>query len=207
MGHSAYCATDTENAMCEAEFHEQADGLPGSTSGARLAGRPGECIRHSVRTCGLGQVLVAATGRGVCVVEFGDGPDFLEASLRRRFPRAVFAAPDVAFERWLGQVLAAIALPRSVFDLPLDIRGTLFQQTVWQALGAIPPGSTTTYGDLAARIGRPGAARAVARACASNALALIVPCHRVVRGDGHLGGYRWGIERKQRLLELERGDH
>lgn len=186
-------------------FYEQAGGMLGMSPGAWRAGGRGERIRHSVRPCVLGQVLVAATDRGVCVVEFGDRPEPLEASLRRRFPHADFVPADDAFERWLGEVLAGIALPRAAFSLPLDIRGTAFQQVVWQALCTIPPGSTTTYGDLAARIGRPGAARAVARACASNALALIVPCHRVVRGDGDLGGYRWGIERKRSLLERERG--
>jgi AraC family transcriptional regulator of adaptative response/methylated-DNA-[protein]-cysteine methyltransferase len=185
-------------------FYENAGAMLGMSPGAfRNRGR-GERIRHSMRACVLGQVLVAATDLGVCVVEFGDRGDLLEASLRSRFDEATFVGTDATFEAWLGAVLAGIALPRAAFDLPLDIRGTAFQQTVWQALRAIPPGSTASYSEVAERIGRPGAARAVARACAGNSLALLVPCHRVVRGDGGLGGYRWGIERKQQLLARER---
>jgi AraC family transcriptional regulator of adaptative response/methylated-DNA-[protein]-cysteine methyltransferase len=179
--------------------------MPGMSPGEfRNRGR-GERIRHSVRACVLGQVLVAATDRGVCVVEFADRADPLVASLRSRFAEAKFVGSDATFEAWLGAVLAGIALPRAAFELPLDIRGTAFQQTVWQVLCAIPPGSTMSYREVAERIGRPGAARAVARACSGNSLALLVPCHRVVRGDSGLGGYRWGIERKQQLLERERG--
>lgn len=186
-------------------FYESAGALLGMSPGAFRAGGRGECIRHCVRACVLGHVLVAATERGVCVVEFGDDAGALEASLRRRFSEARFAGTDATFDDWVGKVLERIALPRGAFDLPLDIRGTAFQQTVWAALLAIPPGDTASYREVAERIGRPGAARAVARACASNALALLVPCHRVVREDGGLGGYRWGIERKKRLLDRERG--
>lgn len=175
-----------------------------STVRARRLMERSERIRHGVRACVLGQVLVAATERGVCVVEFGDDAGALEASLRRRFSEAEFAGTDATFDGWVGRVLDGIALPRAAFELPLDIRGTAFQQTVWAALRAIPPGDTASYREVAERIGRPGAARAVARACASNALALLVPCHRVVREDGGLGGYRWGIERKKRLLDRER---
>ena len=153
----------------------------------------------------LGHVLVAATDRGVFMVEFGDSTGLLESSLQRRFPVAILAGTDTILEAWVGRVVDGIARPRTSVDLPLDIRGTLFQQAVWTALRAIPPGTTASYRQVAERIGRPGAARAVARACASNRLALLVPCHRVVRADGGAGGYRWGIERKQRLLDGERG--
>jgi AraC family transcriptional regulator of adaptative response/methylated-DNA-[protein]-cysteine methyltransferase len=169
----------------------------------------GERIRHSVRPCALGSVLVAASDRGVCVVEFGDSPGLLEASMRHRLPDACYIGTDTRCDDWVGRVLDVIARPDAAsyaaFDLPLDIRGTAFQRVVWTALCAIPPGTTASYREVAESIGRPGAARAVARACASNALALLVPCHRVVRGDGGLGGYRWGIERKQQLLDRERG--
>ena len=169
----------------------------------------GERIRYSVRPCALGSVLVAASDRGVCVVEFGDSTGLLEGSLRRRLPDARYIGTDTPCDDWVGRVLDVIARPDAAsdaaFGLPLDMRGTAFQRVVWTALCAIPQGTTASYREVAESIGRPGAARAVARACASNALALLVPCHRVVRGDGGLGGYRWGIERKQQLLDRERG--
>jgi len=172
------------------------------------AGWREDSIRHAVRPCSLGQVLVAATGAGVCMVAFDDGTAPLEAAMRARFSGATFVdargAGDPRFEAWVAGVLHAIARPREGADLPLDIRGTAFQQTVWQALRAISPGATESYSAVAGRIGRPGAARAVAGACAGNAIALLVPCHRVVRGDGHPGGFRWGIERKRMMLERER---
>jgi AraC family transcriptional regulator of adaptative response/methylated-DNA-[protein]-cysteine methyltransferase len=186
-------------------FHEHAATAHGMAPGAFRTGGRGETIRHSVSPCVLGHVLVAATGRGLCQVAFGDDPAVLHGALRQRFPQAAFIGTDAVFDGWLGQVLAAMDLPRASSSLPLDIRGTAFQHSVWQALCAIPPGSTASYRQVAERIGRTGAARAVARACASNTLALLVPCHRVVREDGGLGGYRWGIERKQRLLDRERG--
>jgi AraC family transcriptional regulator of adaptative response/methylated-DNA-[protein]-cysteine methyltransferase len=167
--------------------------------------RDTERIRHAVRACVLGHVLVAATDRGVCTVELGDSTRMLALSLQRQFPEAILAGTDAILATWVDRVVDAIARPRTSVDLPLDIRGTVFQQSVWAALRAIPPGATVSYRQVAARIGRPGAARAVARACASNRLALLVPCHRVVRADGGAGGYRWGIERKQRLLDGERG--
>ena len=181
-------------------FYEHATGMLGMSPGAFRAGGRGERIRHSVSTCVLGHVLVAATERGICQVAFGDDPVRLDGALRQRFPQAEFIGTDAVFDGWLGQVLAGIELPRAAFGLPLDIRGT----ALWQALCKLPQGSTASYRQVAECIGRPGAARAVARACASNTLALLVPCHRVVREDGGLGGYRWGIERKQRLLDRER---
>ena len=125
------------------------------------------------------------------------------AELRREFPAARIAGADAAFTAWAGAVLAQVADPARAAPLPLDIAGTAFQQRVWQALRDIPPGQTASYGDIAARIGQPGAVRAVARACAGNPVALLIPCHRVIRTDGTLSGYRWGVDRKRRLLEQE----
>jgi AraC family transcriptional regulator of adaptative response/methylated-DNA-[protein]-cysteine methyltransferase len=136
-------------------------------------------------------------------VSFGDDPECLEADLRDRFSSAEIAQGGHAFERWFDQVLEYVEAPRGSLDLPLDIRGTAFQRRVWSALKQLPAGATATYGDIAARIGRPNAARAVAGACAANPLALAIPCHRVVRADGQLGGYRWGLERKRELLQRE----
>jgi AraC family transcriptional regulator of adaptative response/methylated-DNA-[protein]-cysteine methyltransferase len=184
---------------------QQLDPLDATCTAAfRTAGR-GERIRHSVRPCALGHLLVAATMRGVCRVELDDRPDVLEASVRSRFAAAEFVAPDATFTGWMDLVLAAAASPGTAHAVPLDLRGTAFQHVVWRALCAIPPGSTASYRGVAENIGRPGAARAVAGACAANPVALLVPCHRVVREDGGLGGFRWGLARKRQLLESERG--
>jgi AraC family transcriptional regulator of adaptative response/methylated-DNA-[protein]-cysteine methyltransferase len=148
-------------------------------------------------------IIVAATPKGVCGIEFGDSAHALVDRLRARFPNASFEPGDPEFRHWVGRVLAYIEQPRGLLDLPLDIQGTVFQRRVWQALRDIPSGSTASYAEVAERIGQPKAARAVARACATNALAVAVPCHRVVRGDGSLSGYRWGPERKAELLRRE----
>jgi AraC family transcriptional regulator of adaptative response/methylated-DNA-[protein]-cysteine methyltransferase len=157
-------------------------------------------------------VLVAATDAGVCMVAFDDADERLVVAMRSRFAGAVFAAAGAAddparmsrLDTWVGGVLHAIAHPRQAVDLPLDMRGSGFRKTVWQALRMIPPGDSASYGDIAARIGHAGAARAVAGACAGNPIALLVPCHRVLRRDGELGGFRWGVDRKRVLLERER---
>ncbi len=169
----------------------------------------GQAVQYAVRPCSLGQVLVAATGAGVCMVAFDDAEASLVAAMRARFAGAVFAdagdATEISrFDAWLTGVRHAILHPRQVPTLPLDLRGTDFQRTVWQALRGIAPGRIASYSAIAARIGRPRAARAVAAACAGNPVALLVPCHRVVREDGGLGGFRWGIDRKRILLERER---
>lgn len=181
-------------------------GLLGMTPSAYRARGRGERIRHAVATCSLGHVLVAATAKGVCSIELGDAPEALEARLRERFASATFVAADDAFRDWVRRVVRYVDAPRGPLELPLDLRGTVFQQRVWQALREIPPGATATYADIAARIGAPRAARAVAQACASNPVALAVPCHRVVRGDGDPGGYRWGVERKRAMLRRESGE-
>ena len=166
-------------------------------------GAQGIHIRYSITPCYLGWVLIAATNIGICAIEFADAPDELEERLRARFSQAEFVEGEPDFSTWVARLLAFLESPRDMPDLPLDIQGTAFQRRVWLALREIPPGSTASYGGIAARIGNPQAARAVAGACASNAIAVAIPCHRIVRSDGELGGYRWGTERKRRLIEHE----
>lgn len=164
-------------------------------------------IRFAIAQCRLGCLLVASSGKGLCAISLGDDPDLLLRELQDRFPQADFVGADQAFEATVATVLGFIETPRrskdSSLDLPLDIQGTVFQQQVWQALRNIPYGTTVTYSELAQRIGVPKAVRAVASACAANVLAVVIPCHRVVRLDGALSGYRWGIARKKALLEHE----
>lgn len=160
-------------------------------------------VHFATSACSLGCILVAATGRGVCAILLGDDADGLGRDLRRRFPGARLIADQTGLAGTLAQVAGVIEAPAHGLDLPLDIGGTPFQQRVWQALRAIPAGATASYAEVARRIGAPGAARAVARACAANPVALAVPCHRVVRGDGTLSGYRWGAGRKRALLARE----
>jgi AraC family transcriptional regulator of adaptative response/methylated-DNA-[protein]-cysteine methyltransferase len=167
------------------------------------AGGQGTAIWFAVGECSLGSVLVAQTERGVCAITMGDDPDALVRDLETRFPKAKLIGGDVKFERTMATVVGMIDAPGVACALPLDVRGTLFQQRVWQALREIPPGTTKTYAEIAEFIGKPTAVRAVARACASNAMAVAIPCHRVVRSDGSLSGYRWGVERKRELLARE----
>jgi AraC family transcriptional regulator of adaptative response/methylated-DNA-[protein]-cysteine methyltransferase len=185
-------------------FYETSDGLLGMTPTAFRAGGDGASICFAVGECSLGSVLVAAADRGVCAVLLGDDPDALVRDLQDRFPRARLIGGDGDFERLVARVVGLVERPAQGVDLPLDIRGTAFQRRVWQALREIPPGSTLSYAEVAERIGRPGSARAVARACASNPIAVAIPCHRVVRNDGSLSGYRWGVDRKSKLLARER---
>lgn len=157
----------------------------------------------AIGTSTLGSVLVAATGTGISAIELGDTPDALIHSFQKRFDAAELAATDPRLERLVLETVRLIETSGNNFDWPLDMCGTPFQKQVWQALQRIPAGSTTSYTEIATDIGRPGAARAVASACAANPIAVAVPCHRVVRGDGALAGYRWGIERKRELLKRE----
>jgi AraC family transcriptional regulator, regulatory protein of adaptative response / methylated-DNA-[protein]-cysteine methyltransferase len=156
-----------------------------------------------VGECSLGSILVAATEAGICAILLGDDPDALVRELERRFHRAELIAGDKTFEEWVAKVVGFVERPALGLDLPLDVRGTAFQRRVWQALREIPPGSTASYAEIAKRIGARSAVRAVAQACASNAIAVAIPCHRVVRNDGALSGYRWGVERKRELLKRE----
>jgi len=160
-------------------------------------------IRFAVGTCSLGSILVAASERGVCAILLGDDPEALLHDLQNRFPRANLIDGDAGFEQLVAGVVGFVEAPGIGLDLPLDLSGTAFQQRVWKALQEIPPGETASYAEIARRIGAPKAIRGVANACAANALAVAIPCHRVVRSDGGLSGYRWGIERKRALLERE----
>ncbi len=160
-------------------------------------------IRHASAPCSLGQVLVATSERGICSIALADDPATLLEQLRRDFPEAALEQADAEFAATIAAVTRLIETPAGGFDLPLDIRGTPFQRRVWDALRQIPPGTTVSYAELATRIGNPKAARAVARACAGNRLAIVIPCHRVVGSDGALQGYRWGVERKRILLQRE----
>jgi AraC family transcriptional regulator of adaptative response/methylated-DNA-[protein]-cysteine methyltransferase len=153
--------------------------------------------------CSLGAILVARSDLGVCAILLGDEPDALARDLHERFPHAELIGGGAEFEELVAKVVEFIDAPGLGLQLPLDVQGTAFQQRVWQALREVPAGRTVTYGEIAGRIGAPGAVRAVAGACAANPLAVAVPCHRVVRTDGSLSGYRWGVERKRALLERE----
>jgi AraC family transcriptional regulator of adaptative response/methylated-DNA-[protein]-cysteine methyltransferase len=184
-------------------FYEKSNQLLGMTPTQYRAGGVDTGIRFAIGECSLGSVLVAATELGVCAILMGDDPEELAHDLERRFPRARLIGADAEFERLVARVVGLMEKPRAGIDLPLDIRGTAFQQRVWQALREIPAGATRTYSDIAGAIGAPRAVRAVARACAANALAVAIPCHRVVRTDGNLSGYRWGVERKRELLARE----
>jgi AraC family transcriptional regulator of adaptative response/methylated-DNA-[protein]-cysteine methyltransferase len=177
----------------------------GMTPTRRRSGGKDDTIRFSVGRTNLGWVLVAGTGRGLRAISFGDSREALIDALKARFDRAEHRGDDPESGRWLCRVTEWIVSPRRGLDLPLDIRGTAFQRKVWQELRRIPAGRTASYGEVARRIGKPGSARAVGRACASNPLALAIPCHRVVRSDGDPGGYGGGVERKRALLEREGG--
>ena len=160
-------------------------------------------IRFAIGECSLGAVLVAATQKGVCAIDFGEDAQTLLEDLQDRFPHAELVGGDTDFEAIVADVVGHLETPDGNLDLPLDIRGTAFQQKVWEALRSIPAGSTASYADIAHRIGKPTAVRAVAQACSANRIAVAIPCHRVIRRDGDLSGYRWGVDRKRMLLSRE----
>ncbi len=187
-------------------FYEGAGRRLGMTPSAYQAGGSGEEIWFAVAECSLGAVLVAQTERGVCAILLGDDAEALVRDLEERFPKARLIGGDAKFERTVAKVIGFLEAPRLGWQLPLDVRGTAFQRRVWEALREIPPGSTTTYSELAKKLGQPRAVRAVASACAANAVAVAIPCHRVVRRDGGLAGYRWGVERKRELLRREHSE-
>ena len=184
-------------------FYAHSGEVLGMTASSYRAGGADTEIRFAVGECSLGSILVAATGRGVCAILLGADPDLLTRDLQDRFPQANLIGGDREFEQIVSQVIGLVESPAAGLGLPLDIRGTAFQQRVWQALREIPSGATASYTEIAIRIGSPKSVRAVAQACGANALAVAIPCHRVVRSDGAVSGYRWGVERKQALLARE----
>ncbi len=188
----------------ESRVYEKTGALLGMTPGAARRGGAGEVIRTALADCPFGRLLVGATDRGVCFLGFAEPDDALLGDLRQRFPKARVVEDDAALAATVRSVLAFLEEPKQALDLPLDLRGTAFQQRVWQTLCRIPPGQTRTYAQLAQMVGNPKAIRAVARSCATNPVSLAVPCHRVVGSDGNLTGYRWGVPRKQALLAREK---
>ncbi len=186
---SAYDKTQDQLAMKPKEYRKGATGI---------------IITYGLANCFLGWVIVAATERGICAIEFGDDPDILPDQVQARFPKAQLKKADIGFESLIKEVVDFIKAPDDKFQLPLDIQGTAFQQRVWNVLRQIKPGKTLSYSDVANKIGNPNAVRAVASACASNKLAVVIPCHRVISKDGKVSGYRWGTDRKKMLLESEK---
>jgi AraC family transcriptional regulator of adaptative response/methylated-DNA-[protein]-cysteine methyltransferase len=184
-------------------FYAEALQTLGMTPTKFRMGGKGELIRFAVGECSLGAILVAATDKGICAVMLDDDPEQLLRELQDRFSKAQLIGGDPDFEHWMAKAIGLVERPALGLELPLDVRGTAFQRRVWEALRAIPIGETASYTEIAARIGAPKAVRAVAQACGSNPIAVAIPCHRVVRNDGALSGYRWGIERKRALLERE----
>ncbi len=184
-------------------FYEASDQMLGMTASRYRAGGANTDIRFAVGECSLGSILVAQSERGVCAILLGDDPDALARELQDQFPKANLIGGDAGFEQLIARVVGLIEAPSLGLDLPLDVRGTAFQERVWQALREIPAGTTASYAEIAARIGAPRAMRAVAQACGANHIAVAIPCHRVVRSDGQLSGYRWGVERKRELLDRE----
>lgn len=184
-------------------FYGQSDAILGMTPTAWRKGGEKELIRYAIRPCSLGLLLAAQARRGICAISLGDDREKLVASLRASFPVAALAAEDAALDGIMAAIVAFVDDPAGGLDLPLDIRGTAFQCRVWRALRDIPAGKTMSYAEVAAQLGMPEAARAVARACAANTLAVAIPCHRVVRSNRALSGYRWGTGRKMALLEAE----
>jgi len=184
-------------------FYEKSISLLGMTANKSRNGAAGLTIRVAITGCFLGHMLVAATDRGICAIEFGSEPDPLMKNIKRRFPNAELIEYDHEFAQWVERVIAFIETPENGLELPLDIRGTAFQERVWKALQEIPPGKTKSYTELAEYIGQPKSVRAVARACAANKIAVAIPCHRAVGKNGDLAGYRWGLDRKWLMLERE----
>lgn len=184
-------------------FYEQSGQVLGMTPTRFRKGGQGAKVRFAIAQSSLGAILVAATHKGVCSILMGDDPEDLAQDLQDRFDQAELVGDDPAFDALVAKVVGLVERPTKAADLPLDVRGTAFQQRVWQALREIPTGETASYAAIAQRIGQPKAVRAVAQACASNNLAVAIPCHRVVRTDGTLSGYRWGVERKRALLDRE----
>jgi AraC family transcriptional regulator of adaptative response/methylated-DNA-[protein]-cysteine methyltransferase len=184
-------------------FYEKSTRMLGMTPSQYRAGGANEEIRFAVGQTFLGAILVASTNKGVAAIFLGDDPDALVRNLQDRFPNAHLIGADRDYEALVARVVGFVEAPRIGLDLPLDVRGTAFQERVWKALQEIPAGVTVSYAEIAKRIGAPGSVRAVAGACAANKLAIAIPCHRVIRNDGSLSGYAWGVERKRVLIDRE----
>lgn len=184
-------------------FYEAADDLLGMRARDYRAGGAGAVIRFAVGLCSLGSILVGQSQRGICAILLGDDPDKLVRDLQDQFPKAEFIGCDGEFEQLIALVVGFIEAPSMGLHMPLDVQGTVFQERVWRALREIPPGTTVSYADIAKGIGAPKAMRAVAQACATNHIAVAIPCHRVVRRNGDISGYRWGVDRKRELLRRE----
>lgn len=201
--------TTVTEAIYNSGFHSNSPFY--ATSSKALGMKPSEfrkggenlLVYFAVGDCSLGAILVAMTKKGLCSIALGDDPDALVRDLQDMFPKAQLVGADPEFEHFIARVIGFVESPTDTLDLPLDVQGTIFQQRVWRALCDIPAGSTASYADIAKHIGAPHAVRAVARACATNRIALAIPCHRVIRHDGGLAGYRWGVERKRALLNRE----
>ncbi|MDB5933515.1 MAG: bifunctional DNA-binding transcriptional regulator/O6-methylguanine-DNA methyltransferase Ada [Massilia sp.] len=184
-------------------FYAASGDVLGMSAKAFRAGGSGASIRFAIGACSLGAILVASTDKGICAILMGDDPDLLARDLQDRFPHAELRGAEAEFEATVAKVVGLVESPAIGLDLPLDVRGTAFQQRVWQALRAVPSGATVSYAELAERVGVASGARAIAGACAANPVAVAIPCHRVVRQDGSISGYRWGVERKAALLKRE----
>ena len=184
-------------------FYETSNELLGMTPTTFKQGGKDADIRFAIGQCSLGAILVACSEKGICAITLGDEPEALVHDLQDRFPNANLIGGDAGFEQLVARVVGFVEAPRIGLDLPLDLRGTAFQQRVWKALRKVPAGRTVSYAEIARRIGEPKAVRAVAQACGANKIAVAIPCHRVVKNDGGLSGYRWGVERKRALLEKE----
>jgi AraC family transcriptional regulator of adaptative response/methylated-DNA-[protein]-cysteine methyltransferase len=184
-------------------FYTDSSKMLGMKPKSYKGGGSGEVIRFAVGECSLGSILVATSATGICAISMGADPGRLVKELQDRFQQAQFVGGDKDFQKVVSQVVGFVEGPKIGLDLALDVRGTVFQQRVWKALREIPTGSTASYAEVAERIGSPKSVRAVASACASNSIAVAIPCHRVVRSDGNLSGYRWGLDRKRTLLKME----
>jgi AraC family transcriptional regulator, regulatory protein of adaptative response / methylated-DNA-[protein]-cysteine methyltransferase len=185
-------------------FYASSEQVLGMTPGRYRSGGELVQIRFAIGECSLGSILVAATEKGVCAILMGNEPDALVRQLQDRFAKAELIGGDAKFEKLVAKVVGFVEQPRLGLDLPLDVQGTAFQQRVWKTLRQIGVGKTASYSEIAARIGNPKSIRAVAQACAANMIAVAIPCHRVIRTDGQLSGYRWGVQRKRALLEREK---
>ncbi|MQQ99905.1 bifunctional DNA-binding transcriptional regulator/O6-methylguanine-DNA methyltransferase Ada [Glaciimonas soli] len=203
-GNSITAAIFDAGYNANSRFYENANAVLGMTPSNYRAGGTNTSIHFAIGECSLGAILVAQSERGICAILMGDDPDALARDLQDRFPRANLIGGDHQFEQVVAKVIGFVDAPKLGLTLPLDVRGTAFQQRVWNALREIPAGSTLSYTEVAQRIGSPKAVRAVASACAANAIAVAIPCHRVVRNDGGLSGYRWGVKRKRALLDMEK---